>query len=259
MAEQGEAHERWLYAGAMAALIGGAWASLGLLGASAYAPYLSHDFLAEAGDLGPALGRVAVFLLGWTLMSIAMMLPSSLPLVTVFHTITSGAWRLVLLLVAGYLWIWGLFGLAALVADAGLHTLVESSSWLGRRPHLIPATLLLTAGLFQFSPLKHSCLERCRSPIGFVIQHWRGGGRALRAFTLGVRHGIFCVGCCWALMLLMFGAGAVNLGWMLVLGAVMFVEKAVDWGRWITAPAGVLLALWGLALFLKIPGVPAPF
>jgi len=259
MPERGEAYERWLYAGAMAGLIGGAWASLGVLGASAYAPYLSHDFLVETGDLGRALGRVAVFLLGWTLMSIAMMLPSSLPLVTVFHTITSGAWRLLMLLVAGYVWIWALFGLAALVADAGLHARVESSPWLGRRPHLIPATLLLTAGLFQFSPLKHSCLERCRSPIGFVVQHWRGGGRALRAFTLGVRHGIFCVGCCWALMLLMFGAGAVNLGWMLVLGAVMFIEKAVEWGRWVTAPAGVLLALWGLALLLRIPGVPAPF
>ncbi len=259
MAEHSEAHERWLYAGAMAGLIGGAWATLGLLGASAYAPYLSHDFLADAGDLGWALARMAVFLAGWTLMSIAMMLPSSLPLVTVFHTITSGAWRLVMLLVAGYLCIWGLFGLAAIVTDSGIHLLAENSPWLARRPHLIPAILLLTAGLFQFSPLKHSCLERCRSPIGFVVQHWRGGRRALRAFTLGVRHGIFCVGCCWALMLLMFGAGAVNLGWMLVLGAIMFVEKAVAWGRWVTAPAGVVLALWGLALFLKIPGVPVPF
>jgi len=259
MAQSGDAVERWLFAGAMGGLVGGAWLSLGLLGASPYASYLGHDLAVEDGDAGAIALRVAAFVAGWLLMSIAMMLPSSLPLVTVFHTITSGAWRLVGLLVAGYLWIWALFGLTVVVADAGLHALVDSSPWLASRSHLIPAALLLTAGLFQFSPLKHSCLERCRSPIGFVVQHWRGSRRALQAFALGNRHGIFCVGCCWALMLLMFGAGAINLGWMLVLGAVMFVEKAVSWGRWITAPAGVLLALWGLGLLMRWPGVPVPF
>jgi len=259
MQETSDPYERWLYGGVMASLIGSAWASLGLIGASVYAPYLSHDFLAESNDLGRVLARMAIFLGGWTLMSIAMMLPSSLPLVTVFHTITSGRWRLVLLLVVGYLWIWGIFGLGTLVLDAGLHAVAERSRWLDQHPHVIPGALLLTAGLFQFSPLKHSCLERCRSPIGFVIQHWSGGRREVHAFMLGVHHGIFCVGCCWGLMLLMFGAGAVNLGWMLVLAAVMFLEKAVSWGRWLTAPVGVLLTLWGLALFLRLPGVPAPF
>jgi predicted metal-binding membrane protein len=259
MAEHGEPVERWLYAGAMAALIGGAWLSLGLLGASAYSEYLSHDLAVAGGSAAAAAGRVALFVAGWTLMSIAMMLPSSLPLVTVFHTITSGAWRLVALLVVGYLWVWGMFGLAVVVADTGLHALADDSPWLAARPHFIAAVLLLTAGLFQFSPLKHSCLEKCRSPIGFVIQHWRGGRRALRAFGLGIHHGLFCLGCCWAVMLLMFGAGAVNVGWMLALGALMFVEKAVAWGRRVTAPAGVLLALWGLALLGRVPGVPAPF
>lgn len=259
MPERSDPVERWLYAGAMAGLIGGAWVSLGLLGASGYAPYLSHDVAAAETGVWSAATRVAVFVAGWTVMSIAMMLPSSLPLVTVFRTVTGGAWPLLALLVAGYLGIWAFFGVAVIVADAVLHIVVEGSPWLGQRTHLLPASLLLTAGLFQFSPLKHSCLDRCRSPVGFVIQHWRGGRRAVRAFALGVRHGIFCVGCCWALMLLMFGAGAVNLGWMLGLGAVMFVEKAVEWGRWITAPAGVLLALWGLALLMRVPGVPSPF
>jgi len=259
MADRTEAIERWLYAGAMAGLIGGAWASLGLLGASRYAPYLSHDVAADAADVGRVAGRMAMFLAGWTLMCVAMMLPSSVPLVTVFHTITGRSRRLVLLLIAGYLYIWAAFGLAALAADSGLHALVDSWAWLGQNRHVIPAALLLTAGLFQFSALKKSCLEQCRSPIGFVIQHWRGGHRALRAFVLGVRHGIFCVGCCWALMLLMFGAGAVSVGWMLVLGAIMFVEKAVEWGRWVTMPAGVALAAWGLALLMRVPGVPVPF
>jgi predicted metal-binding membrane protein len=202
---------------------------------------------------------VAIFVAGWTLMSVDMMLPWRLPLVTAFHTIARGAWSLVGLLIAGCLGIWALFGLAAFHADAGLHALLETSPRLNARADLIPAGLFLAAGLFQFSPLKYACLTQCGSPIGFVVQHWQGGGRARRAFTLGVRHGVFCVGCCWALMLLMFAAGATNLGWMLALGAIMFVEKAVDWGRWVTAPVGGLLALWGLALLLKIPAVPRPF
>jgi len=258
MAEPHDPLERWLYGGALAGLIGGAWVALGLLGASAYAPYFSHAF--EWGEAPWAVGsRIAVFVAGWTLMSVAMMLPSSLPLVTVFLTVTRRAWSLVTLLVAGYLSIWALFGLAAFLADAGLHALLDARPWLTERADLIPAGVLLTAGLFQFSPLKYSCLKQCRSPVGFVVQHWRSGGRALRAFGLGVRHGVFCVGCCWGLMLLMFGVGGVNLGWMLVLGVIMFIEKAVAWGRWITAPVGGLLALWGLALLLKMPGIPLPF
>lgn len=259
MPEHGDPVERWLYTGALAGLIGGAWLTLGWLGTSAYAPYLAHDAALAGGSLGTTAARLVIFVAAWTIMSIAMMLPSSLPLVTVFRTITGGAWPLVSLLVAGYLWIWGAFGVAVVAADAGVHELVERSAWLAERSELIPAVLLLTAGLFQFSPLKHSCLEKCRSPIGFVIQHWRGGRRALHAFVLGARHGLFCVGCCWALMVLMFAAGAVNLGWMLVLGAVMFVEKAVEWGRWITAPVGVLLTVWGLALLASVPGIPRPF
>lgn len=258
MPELHDPAERWLYGAALAGLIGGAWGALGLLGTSAYAPYFSHSFEGGVEPL-PTGVRLALFVAGWTLMCIAMMLPSSLPLVTVFHTITRGAWPLVSLLLAGYLGIWALFGLAAFLTDAGLHALVDASAWLNERTHLIFPGLLLTAGLFQFSPLKYACLTQCRSPVGFVIQHWRGGRRGLEAFNLGVRHGLFCVGCCWGLMLLMFGISGINLGWMLALGAIMFVEKAVDWGRWVTAPAGALLALWGLALLSKIPGVPASF
>jgi predicted metal-binding membrane protein len=252
----GDRGEGLLYAGAFGALVGGAWVALGVLGASSYAPYLSHEILSDAR--WPAPARVAVFVGGWLLMTTAMMLPSSLPLVTVFRTVTRSA-SLVALLLLGYFWIWALFGLAAFVGDGVLHIVADRSEWLAARPHLIPAAVLLTAGLFQFSPLKHSCLERCRSPIGFVIQYWRDARRRLNAFALGIRHGLFCLGCCWALMLLMFGASGVDLGWMLALGAVMFLEKAVRWGTWVTRPVGAVLAGWGLALLLRLPGVPAPF
>jgi predicted metal-binding membrane protein len=249
----------WLYGGAFVALIGGAWVTLGWLGASPWAPYLSH---AAGESLAPLTVRVGLFVVGWTVMSVAMMLPSSLPLITVFRTITRGAPRntaLVTLLAAGYLATWALFGAVAWLADAALHQLVEASPLLGARAPMIPAGLLLAAGLFQFSPLKYACLTECRSPVGFVIRHWPGGSRALQAFRLGVRHGLYCVGCCWVLMLLMFAVGGIQLGWMLALGAVMFVEKAVAWGRWVTAPVGAVLALWGLALLARVPGVPVPF
>jgi predicted metal-binding membrane protein len=255
MAEHAEVGERWLYAVAMAALVGGAWMALGMVSASSYAPYLSHDLPADAA---PAWGRAAIFVSGWTIMCVAMMLPSSLPLVTVFRTITHRTPALVPVLLVGYLAIWAAFGLAGFVIDTGLHALVERGGWQDG-PRVIPAALLLTAGLFQFSSLKHACLAQCRSPLGFLAAHWRGGSRVAGALALGVRHGVFCVGCCWALMLLMLGAGGVSVGGMLTLGAVMFVEKVVPWGRWITVPVGILLVVWGVGLLARMPGLPHPF
>jgi Predicted metal-binding integral membrane protein (DUF2182) len=100
------------------------------------------------------------------------------------------------------------------------------------------ATTPTTAAVMLSSLIAYACLKQCRSPLGFLIHRWRGGQRALRAFTVGIQHGVFCVGCCWGLMLLMFGVGGIHLGWMLVLGVIMFLEKAVTWGRWITMPVG---------------------
>jgi predicted metal-binding membrane protein len=246
-----------VYGSVLAALVAGAWAGLGLAEATGAGAWLSHAGLGEAGALSPP--RLLAFLAGWTLMSVAMMLPSTFPLVRVFLTITHGSAGLLALLCAGYLAVWALFGAAALVADAGLHRILEGSAWFAARPERIPGALLLGAGLFQFSPLKYSCLRQCRSPIGFVVQHWRGASRALRALRVGALHGVYCVGCCWALMVVMFAVGGAHLGWMLALAAVMFVEKAVSWGRHVTVGVGVALGAWGLALLIGIPGVPRPF
>ena len=233
----------------------GAWAALLWVGSSSYAPYFSHAPVEGSG----AVGGVGWFVAGWTLMSVAMMLPTAWPLVSVVHTMTRGSGALLGVLASGYLGVWTLFGLAAFAADGVLHALVAATPALAARADLVPATLLLAAGLFQLSPLKYACLTACRSPVGFVIQHWRGRTRAARALRLGARHGLYCVGCCWALMLLMFAAGGVHVGWMLALAALMSVEKAARWGRRVTAPAGVLLALWGFGVLARIPGIPAPF
>ncbi|TMH10153.1 MAG: DUF2182 domain-containing protein [Betaproteobacteria bacterium] len=110
------------------------------------------------------------------------------------------------------------------------------------------AALLFLAGAFQFSPLKHRCLEQCRSTIGFIAQRWRGGHAGRQALRLGVAHGAFCVGCCWALMLLMFLLGTGSVGWMLVLAGVMAAEKNLPWGRRLSAPLGAALLAAGAAL-----------
>jgi predicted metal-binding membrane protein len=107
---------------------------------------------------------------------------------------------------------------------------------------------LVGAGVYQFTPLKFYCLDRCRSPMAFIVGHWRGRRPASKAFGLGVSHGLFCVGCCWSLMLLMFAVGMGSLGWMLVLGVTMAVEKNVPWGRRLSAPLGAVLLGCGLVL-----------
>jgi predicted metal-binding membrane protein len=186
-------------------------------------------------------------------MTVAMMLPTTVPLLEIFRRLTAGRQdrsQLLALVITGYLGIWIGFGIVAHGADWLLHEIVERSSWLEANAWLIGAATLLMAGAFQFSPLKYRCLEKCRAPLSFVTEHWRGRDERRNAFLLGVRHGLFCVGCCWALMLLMFGIGVGNVAWMLVLGAFMAAEKNLPWGRRLSAPLGVALLVWGGSILL---------
>ena len=117
--------------------------------------------------------------------------------------------------------------------------------WLVFNGWALGALVLLVAGLFQFSGLKRRCLERCHSPLAVVTGAWRGRHPAREAWRLGLAHGAFCVGCCWALMLIMFVVGTGNLGWMLALALVMAAEKNLPWGRRLSAPLGAALIAWG--------------
>jgi predicted metal-binding membrane protein len=231
----------------LASLVASAWIALWIWGRSPYSRYLSHQQLGELGA-GSLLMPITFYLVGWTLMTIAMMLPSAVPVLETFRRLTAAREdrsRLLVLVIGGYLAVWLGFGIAAHIADWLLHELVERSSWLEARAWLIGAGTLLLAGGFQFSRLKYRCLEKCRAPLSFVTEYWRGRAERWNAFLLGIHHGIFCVGCCWALMLLMFGVGVGNVAWMLGLGAVMVVEKNLSWGRKLSAPIGVALLAWG--------------
>jgi predicted metal-binding membrane protein len=132
-------------------------------------------------------------------------------------------------LLIGYLSMWTTVGMLVYLADTVVHELEARAGLLADHGWAITALTLLVAGAFQFSALKYYCLAKCRSPFSFITQHWRGRDEGRQAFLLGVHHGVFCVGCCWPLMVLMFAVGVGNLGWMFVLGSIMAIEKNMPW------------------------------
>jgi predicted metal-binding membrane protein len=229
-----------------------AWLGLWTWKQSPYGRFLSHQENEGVHSLGDQyLVLVTLFVAGWTLMTAAMMLPTSLPLVATFRAIVRSRVdraRLVTLLIVGYLAVWTLFAVFAHAGDLSVHRVVDHVGWLHANTWVIGAGTFVLAGLYQFTPLKYHCLDKCRSPMTFVMSHWRGRDEQRRAFWLGMHHGLFCLGCCWSLMLLMFVVGIGNIGWMLVLGAVMAVEKNMPWGRRLSAPLGVALVAIGLVL-----------
>lgn len=243
-----------LFFGLIALLILLAWLSLWLWQRSPYGRFLSHEEIGGTPSIGTGyVTLLAVFVVGWTVMTIGMMLPTSLPLVAFFHSLVrtrANRVALVLLLVLGYVGVWAAFAALIHIGDLGIHDAVDHIGLLEANAWVISAGTFLFAGVYQFTALKYRCLDKCRSPVSFVMQNWHGRRERWDAFRLGVRHGIFCLGCCWALMLLMFAVGVGNLAWMLMLAVVMSTEKNMPWGRRLSAPLGIVLIGSGLMLVL---------
>jgi predicted metal-binding membrane protein len=247
---------RWLFGG----LIVSAWLALWLWSASPYARFLDHGGWADVGALAalcrsvpggqlilPALLHAAA----WTLMIGAMMLPTTLPILEMFRRIVVGRAdrnRLVALLILGYLTAWLGFGLLAHVLDELLHAVAEHIPWLTVNGWSVGAAVVLVAGVFQFSALKYRCLDKCHTPFGFIVERWRGQAPSREAMRLGLDHGLFCIGCCWALMLLMFVVGMGSIGWMLALAGVMAAEKNLPGGKRLRTPLGAALIAWAGAI-----------
>jgi predicted metal-binding membrane protein len=233
--------------------IAGAWTVAALAQVTGRGRLLHHDQLVEGGlSIWAALG---LFLLAWQLMIAAMMLPSSLPLVRLFGRMAADQpkrLRAKTALLGGYAALWTGFGTTAFLGDLGIHHLVDRWSWLAARPWMLGGAILLLAGAFQFSTLKDRCLRVCRHPAGYLLRYYRRGTGA--AFRLGAGHGVFCVGCCWALMLVAFAAGVANLWWMAALTAVMVFEKTGSAGQRGVRPIGLGLIALGI-LMLAEPAV----
>jgi predicted metal-binding membrane protein len=207
-----------------------------------------HDHVLEH-DSQPWLLRIGLFTAVWMVMLGAMMLPTLVPLARLFGPVSRRARHPSAAragLYTGYLLLWTALAPLALLFDAAVHGLVHSWPWLEVHEGLVLASALVLAGAVQFSPLKNACLTACRNPMTFLWQHYRRGG--LGALRLGVRHGLSCVGCCWALMLVMFATGVGSLAWMLGLTAVMVAEKTTRRGARLVAPVGLVLLLTGAAL-----------
>jgi predicted metal-binding membrane protein len=237
------------------------WA-IALLAAWTHQSYLiNHDYLIQQSGL-PWIAALIFFLICWQVMIAAMMLPSSLPLISRFTSAIRPRQRLhasLLAFLAGYALIWTAFAAGAFLGDTGIHLLVKQWSWLALHPWLIGTATFLITGVFQFSPLKQRALQACRDGLHHFT--WPSGASISDAWRLGRHHGLCCMGSCWALMLLMFGVGIGSLAWMVVLTGVMLAEKAAPGGRWLSPVVGVaallLAALWiahPVGLLLTIAG-----
>jgi predicted metal-binding membrane protein len=148
--------------------------------------------------------------------------------------------------VAGYLLAWTGFSLAATLAQWGLHDQALLSNAMGKVAGWLGPALLVAAGLYQLTPAKGLCIRHCRSPLQFLMTSWRPGPRG--GLVMGLRHGLYCVGCCWALMALLFVAGIMNILWIACLAALVLIEKLSGPGIWVGRLAGVVLIGWGLWL-----------
>lgn len=189
----------------------------------------------------------------WTVMMVGMMLPSAAPAILLFSRLAKNresaaplpvAW----LFSAGYLAVWALFSLTATLLQSTFESARMLSPMLASSSIWLSAILLMVAGIYQWLPMKRACLEKCRSPLSLFLMHWRPGN--LGAFSMGLEHGLYCVGCCWALMLLLFVAGVMNLLWVALIAGFVLVEKLLPPGRLIGHLAGIGLLLAAVSLLV---------
>jgi predicted metal-binding membrane protein len=196
--------------------------------------------------------ELALTFLMWTVMMVAMMVPSAAPMILLFATIHRRRRSRqqptvpVVVFLGGYLVIWTAYAAAATLAQWGLHATSLLSDSVATTSAVLGGVLLVGAGLFQWTPLKRICLTNCRSPLSFLMTRWREG--IWGAFAMGVDHGLYCVGCCWMLMALLFVAGVMNLAWVAAIAVVVLVEKVVPGGERIGRVFGIALMVAGLGL-----------
>src|SRR5712691_8737935 len=240
-------HERTVTLAGLTALVALAW--IYLLRLSHEAVSMAEMGMAHLGPWTPADAALAAGM--WSVMMVAMMLPSAAPMILVFVTVnlrrgldanapyvSTGPFAL------GYLLVWGVFSVGATAAQWGFQrAAVLAEATLALTP-LAGAAVLVAAGLWQLTPLKYACLARCQTPIGFLLAEWRQGPRG--ALVMGLRHGLYCLGCCWVLMALLFVGGVMNLAWVAAITAFVLLEKVLPAGRAISWITGLGLILWGI-------------
>lgn len=223
--------------------------------------YLFHAKMMMAGMDMPGMvmidtrewGRATILLLFvmWAVMMVAMMLPSAAPMILCFLTVNERRHAAdrpfvpVSIFILGYLGVWTAFSALATLAEWGLHQAALLSTTMTATSPALDGGLLIAAGIFQWTPFKRACLKGCRSPLSFLMSKWREGGGG--AFLMGLRHGAYCVGCCWFLMALLFVAGVMNLLWVAVIALLVMAEKFLPKGELLARVLGIALVIAGAA------------
>jgi predicted metal-binding membrane protein len=196
---------------------------------------------------GTPMDDPPTFLVAWTAMMVAMMLPSSAPMFLLYRMSAGDGSRgelRTLSFVGGYLLVWAAAGVIVLVAQRFFDSVLDG----GMRP-LGVAAVLVAAGAYQFTPLKATCLRACQTPADFLVRHWRGG--TLGPLRLGIDHGLYCLGCCWALMAVLVAAGGMGLAWVALIALIVLIEKLVPRATWFSRVVGVAFVVGALVVMLR--------
>ncbi len=257
-----------IIAASWAYLLSGAGTGMSAFEMSSLSLALGGGLSASVGQVMEAMAHPAAWNLGyafvmffmWWIMMIAMMLPSAAPMILLHAALhrrgaawtglVRGSWSTAAFTL-GYLLAWAAFSAVAVLLQWLLERAALLSPTMMRSTSgLLAAALLLLAGLYQLTPIKQACLRHCRGPVYFLTRHWRPGPQG--ALQMGIRHGLFCLGCCWGLMALLFFGGIMNLYLILALALAVLLEKLLPWGQRLSRITGALFCLLGMALLYKV-------
>ena len=207
-------------------------------------------------DMQPwSVAAILPLFLMWAEMMVAMMIPSAAPVTLIFARVNRERRKQERpfvpagLFLSGYLIAWTLFSLGAALLQWVLHGAALLSPMMVSSSSLLSGIILIATGIFQWTPLKRACLSHCRSPLAFLLTDWHEG--RLGAVKMGFKHGVYCTGCCWLLMLILFVAGVMNMWWVAAITALVVLEKLVPRGHWIASAAGVFCVAWGAWLLVQ--------
>lgn len=250
-------HDRAVVLGSLVVVIALAWTYL-LLGAG-----IPMEMMDMGGGQVMAMppewtfGYAVVVFVMWAVMMVAMMLPSAAPVTLLVASIArkradagAAAGVSTALFVLGYLVVWLVFAIAGTALQLVFDEAGLLSETMAFGNTVLAGGVLVAAGVYQWTPLKEACLRHCRSPLEFLMFHWREG--TLGSLTAGVRHGVFCLGCCWMLMALLFVGGIMNLLWIGAIALLVLVEKTLPWGGRMSRVTGALLVAWGIITLLTV-------
>ncbi len=231
-----------------------------ILSAFAWALLIWQSSTMSNQAMGLTMGMSALlFIAIWIVMMVAMMFPTAAPMILMFTKIYASkrqqerpfvpTW----IFISAYLLVWSLCGVLAYPLAVGIEQLAAPSMWLVENAARLGGVVLLVAGLYQLSPLKHICLSQCRTPLQFILSSWHDGYSG--AFRMGLEHGAYCLGCCWLLFVILFPLGIMNIAVMALVTTLIFAEKALPIGRQISQLAGVGLIIYGVLVMI----LPAAF